>query len=105
MVSKQLLDKIGMRIPRPSKTELSTAAGTSYRPIGEIDDLPIQIEDQTILTAAYVVDTEEYDVIVSIGWLRQIQTVLDLVNIDFTSRHDGVLISTPLLDQERLNEV
>lgn len=105
LVSKSFLNKIGKKIQRPTDRIIHTASGVTFRPLGEIDDLPIQIEDQQIPTLVYVDDTDEYDLLVSIQWLKRSQAVLDLVNMDLTIRRDGTLISTNLYDQEKIEEI
>lgn len=105
LVSKHFLDKIGKKIQKPTDVIVHTASGSTFRPLGEIDDLPIQIEDQSIPTMAYVSDTDEYDILICLAWLKRVQAVLDFVNMDLTIRCDGTLISTNLYDEERIKEI
>ena len=99
LVSKQFLDRLGLKIARPATHQLEMADGKIVLPLGEIDDLPVMIEDHVIPTKADVLENDTYDVLVGVPWQKKALAVLDFINMEMTIRPSNSLVVVPLYDQ------
>src|SRR3954466_5851655 len=89
IISKNLLDKIGWHIEKPTKQRMAVADGRSSVPLGRIFDLPIQFGKLIIPSEALVVDTDTYDLLLGNDWITMSKAVLDMGRHQMTIQWKG----------------
>jgi len=72
IVSKSLLDKLGLRIPRKSSVVIINVNGQKTSPLGEVDDLPLNIGGIDIPLSAVVTEANTYNAILGNDWLSKV---------------------------------
>jgi len=76
IVTKQFLKKIKRKIDWQIKVALVGINGEKTRPLGEVVDLPIKIQNNIIPVNAVVTEATDYDVLVGNDWLTKCEAVL-----------------------------
>lgn len=80
IVSCQLLKDLKIPIDRPSTTMMINVNGERKRPLGEVLNFPITIQDITVPINVVVTEAESYAAIVGNDWLSKVRA-----NIDYES--------------------
>src|SRR4051794_3585193 len=76
-MTKKLMDKLGYKINEPSKLTIVTANSSRIRLLGKINQVPLELEDEFILTTFQVLDSVDDTLILENDWLQKVQAVLN----------------------------
>ncbi|KAG9298378.1 hypothetical protein G9A89_005238 [Geosiphon pyriformis] len=77
IITRQLIDQLDCRIDCAASTRIITANGAIKTPIGEIDDLPIEINGITVSIKVLVMEATQYQALVNNNWLSKTNTMLN----------------------------
>src|SRR4051794_30064341 len=77
IITKALLDRLGLSIDRPSKLIVVTANGAQTKSLGIVSQVPIMIEKTSIPTSFQVLESRDEILILGNEWLRKNQAVMD----------------------------
>ncbi|KAG9287194.1 hypothetical protein G9A89_001602 [Geosiphon pyriformis] len=74
---KLILDSGPAGINHAASTRIITANEATKTPIGKIDNLPIEINDITILIKVFVMEATQYQAFIGNNWLSKTNVMLD----------------------------
>ncbi|KAG9294137.1 hypothetical protein G9A89_021496 [Geosiphon pyriformis] len=77
IITRQLMDQLGHRVDRAASAKIITADGATKTLIGEIDNLPIEINSITVPIKVLVMEATQYQALVGNDWLFKINATLD----------------------------
>ena len=72
MISYQIVKELGLKIGSPSSSLIVSATGPSTRPLGIIQNLPIEIEGITIPMDVKVMDSTSYSLLLGNDWSQKV---------------------------------
>ncbi|GET63051.1 ribonuclease H-like domain-containing protein [Rhizophagus irregularis DAOM 181602=DAOM 197198] len=105
IVSCQLLKDLKIPIDRPSTTMMINVNGERKRPLGEVLNFPITIQDITVPINVVVTEAESYAAIVGNDWLSKVRANIDYesstMNLTWNKRTIGVPVEYRLMPQEK----
>ncbi len=105
IVSCRLLEDLKIRIDRPSTTMMINVNGERKRPLGEVSNFPITIQDITVPIDVVVTEADSYSAIVGNDWLSKVKANIDYETSTMTISWDKKVAEVPieyrLLPQER----
>ena len=96
LISKNLLDRLGWQIEKPTKMTFVTADGTTSVPLGKVEDVPVRFGEATIPVDAVVTEATSYDMIIGNTWLHKAKAVIDLNARKMRILHKGRKFEVPL---------
>src|SRR5581483_891862 len=96
IVTEQFLKKINRKIDRQIKVALVGINGEKTRPLGEVVDLPIKIQNNIMPINAVVTEATDYDVLVGNDWLTKCEAVLSWPDERMTYRWKGRTAEVPI---------
>ncbi|KAG9291295.1 hypothetical protein G9A89_021797 [Geosiphon pyriformis] len=77
IITRQLMDQLGCRVNQAASTKIITTNGATKTPIGEIDDLSIEVNSIIISIKVLVMEAIQYQALVNNNWLFKINKMLD----------------------------
>ncbi|KAG9303795.1 hypothetical protein G9A89_018692 [Geosiphon pyriformis] len=77
IITKQLMDQLDHRVDRTASTCIITADEATKIPIGEIDNLPIEINGIIMSIKVFVIKATQYQALIGNDWLSKTNVVLD----------------------------
>ncbi|KAG9306733.1 hypothetical protein G9A89_004442 [Geosiphon pyriformis] len=77
IITRQLIDQLGCRIDCAASTRIITVNGATKTPIGEIDNLPIEINSITVSIKVLVMEATQYQALVGNNWLSKTNAMLN----------------------------
>ena len=88
IIAKHVLDRLGWDIEEPVRTVLVIADGSRSTPLGEVREVPITFENETITIDMIVTASETYQIILRNNWLKKAKANINLEAemMTFTSR-------------------
>ncbi|PKC52821.1 hypothetical protein RhiirA1_404711, partial [Rhizophagus irregularis] len=105
IVSCQLLKDLKIPIDRLSTTMMINVNGERKRPLGEVLNFPITIQDITVPINVVVTEAESYAAIVGNDWLSKVRANIDYetaaMNITWEEQTISVPIEYRLMPQEK----
>ncbi|PKB97166.1 hypothetical protein RhiirA5_384851, partial [Rhizophagus irregularis] len=105
IVSCQLLKDLKIPIDRPSTTMMINVNGERKRPLGEVLNFPITIQDVTVPINVVVTEAESYAAIVGNDWLSKVRANIDYesstMNFTWNKRTIEVPVEYRLMPQEK----
>ncbi|PKC00129.1 hypothetical protein RhiirA5_403357 [Rhizophagus irregularis] len=105
IVSCQLLKDLKIPIDRPSTTMMINVNGERKRPLGEVLNFPITIQDITVPINVVVTEAESYAAIVGNDWLSKVRANIDYesstMNLTWNKQTIGVPVEYRLMPQEK----
>ncbi|KAG0009484.1 hypothetical protein BGZ82_003989, partial [Podila clonocystis] len=88
VITKDLVDRLGLRIDSVHGRVLITADGTRHHTAGAIDRLPIELKNRILPTRFAVFNRPGEQLILGMNWLRNHRVVVDLENNRLWLPHD-----------------
>ena len=76
VITKNFLDELERKIDRESNINMVGIHGEKRQPLGEVLNLPIQVQDAVIPVNVTVTEATDYAVIVSNDWLSKCKASL-----------------------------
>ncbi|KAG9290619.1 hypothetical protein G9A89_011582 [Geosiphon pyriformis] len=77
IITRWLMNQLGRQVDQATSAKIITADETTKTPIGEIDNLSIEINGITIPIKVLVMEATQYQALVGNDWLSKINTTLD----------------------------
>jgi len=96
IITKSLLDKLGLVINRSSKMIVVTANGARTRSLGIIDNVPVNIGKIQILTSFQVLESKDEILILGNDWLRETNANMNWEQSTLTIKQGKYVIRIPI---------
>lgn len=96
IVSRQLLNNLGMHIERPSTSVMINVNDERKRPLGEVTNFPVTIKGATIPVDAVVVEADSYGLIVGNDWFLKAKAKVDWETLTLIFKWDGKSFEVPV---------
>ncbi|KAG9303832.1 hypothetical protein G9A89_018729 [Geosiphon pyriformis] len=77
IITRQFMDQLGCRVNRAASARIIMADGATKTPIGEIDDLPIEINSIIVPIKVLVMEATQYQALVGNDWLSKTNATLN----------------------------
>lgn len=92
IITRKLMDKLGLEPDAPSKTVVVTANGTRERALGQITDLKIFIQDLIIPIKLQVIESKEETLLLGTDWFEKMKAKWDFDARTLQIQHDGRIL-------------
>ena len=92
IMTRRLMDKLGLEPDNPSKTIVVTANGTRERAIGQITDLKISIRDLMIPIKLQIIESREETLLLGTDWFEKMKAKWDFDTRTLQIQHDGRIL-------------
>ncbi|KAF9197720.1 hypothetical protein BGZ59_005185, partial [Podila verticillata] len=106
VITKDLVDRLGLRIDSVHGRILVTADGTRHNTAGAIDKLPIELKNRILPTRFAVFNRPGEQLILGMNWLRNHKIIVDMENNRLWLPHDrlqGKYFTVHVQDKHRSN--
>ncbi|KAG9304855.1 hypothetical protein G9A89_000768 [Geosiphon pyriformis] len=95
IITRQLMNQLGHQVDRTASTRIITVDEATKTPIGEIDNLPIEINSITVLIKVFVMKATQYQALVDNNWLSKTHATLDWTTQELQLIFGGQHTRTP----------
>src|SRR5947209_728478 len=95
MIALKTVKELGLKIEHASTNLIITATGTSTRPLGVINNLPIEIEGVIILITVEVVPATSYSFLLGNDWSRKIDANYNWKNSCYSFKWNNKKFAIP----------
>jgi RNase H-like domain found in reverse transcriptase/Reverse transcriptase (RNA-dependent DNA polymerase)/Aspartyl protease/Zinc knuckle len=96
VVSSLLLQKLGIKVERPSTVNMISVHGESKRAVGEISDFPFEVGSCEIPIDVVVTDARTYQAIVGNDWLSKVKANINWSNSEMIILWNNQKIKVPV---------
>ena len=104
IMSKKLMDKLGLKIERESLILLHLADGRTAKPMGEISNLVLKVENLFIPFDAIILPDCSYDLLLGRHWLASVQCVTNWSSGSFSITWKNREVELPKFEAEDADE-
>ncbi|KAG9305815.1 hypothetical protein G9A89_001104 [Geosiphon pyriformis] len=77
IITRQLMNQLGCRVDHAVSARIITADGATKTPIGEIDDLSIEVNGIIVPIKVLVMEATQYQALIGNNWLSKTNATLD----------------------------
>ena len=96
IITKAMLDQLGLNIDQPSNMIIVTANGTRIRTLGIVQSLPINIKHMIIRTPVQVLESKDKVLLLGNDWLRKVHANIDWKKEQLSIFHKGRTVTIPV---------
>lgn len=105
IMTKKLMKKLGYTIDQPSNLVIVTANGNRVRSLGKIQQVPLEIEGESLPTSFQVLDSMDDTLILGNDWLRKVQAILNWKKGTLTIQAGESPLTTPMNCTRKTNKI
>lgn len=96
IITKKLMDKLKLKIDKPSSTVVITATGTRTRALGQIEDVKIAIQDILLPSTFQVIESADETLLLGNDWFHRAQARIHFDEQRLLLKHEDRRIEVPI---------
>jgi len=101
VMSKSFLQQLGRRIESPSQITMINIQGGRSRPLGQVANIPIQIDNVEIPMNVDITESNDYYIVAGNDWLTKCQAQLHWDKGAFIFKWNGIIHQVPMTCWEK----